>query len=174
VTATLLIAVQQTEQQFVSRRNPSRPVGRPRGRPFAKGRSGNPGGRLAGPPKTAEQKKYDADVRALAREHGPDAIQKLSEIMGDANAPHAARVSAANSLLDRGYGRPSQSVEVSAPNSDSLPDASEEEALEFIRSRLEEIRQRMGANPEQLKSAEHLSLAEQLALATHPSLLDVR
>jgi hypothetical protein len=82
----LAIADEQTDQQFVSRRNPSRPKGRPRGRPFPKGRSGNPGGRPAGPPKAAEQKMYDADVRTLAREHGPDAIKKLSEIMRDGNA----------------------------------------------------------------------------------------
>ena len=47
--------------------------GRPRGRPFAKGRSGNPGGRPI-KPKTIEQRKLEADVRMLAFVHA----EKLS------------------------------------------------------------------------------------------------
>jgi hypothetical protein len=35
----------------------------------------------------------------------------LVEVMGDKKAPHAARTSAASSLLDRGYGRPAMKVE---------------------------------------------------------------
>jgi hypothetical protein len=69
-------------------------------------------------PKTAEERKVDADVRQLAPEHRPEAIAKIWAIMDDENAPYMARLNAANSLLDRGYGRPSQSVEVSAPNCD--------------------------------------------------------
>jgi hypothetical protein len=92
---------------------------------------------------------YDADVRTLAREHGPDAIKKLSEIMRDGNAPHAARVSAANSLLDRGYGRPSQSVEMCATNSGPVQ-TEKKSAREIIEARLALIRQRLEADPEQL------------------------
>ena len=50
--------------------------GRPRGRPFAKGRSGNPGGRPI-KPKTIEQRKLEADVRMFARDRGAEAIDKL-------------------------------------------------------------------------------------------------
>jgi hypothetical protein len=39
----------------------------------------------------------------------------LAEIMGDASQPAAARVSAANAILDRAHGKPTQSVETSGP-----------------------------------------------------------
>ena len=71
-----------------------------RGRPFQKGTSGNPGGRP----------RVLADVQELARRRSPDAINTLSAIMDDQKAPPAARVAAANALLDRGYGKPTQPI----------------------------------------------------------------
>ena len=68
--------------------------------PFQKGKSGNPGGRP----------KVVGEVQTLARQHSTEAIQTLREIMRDKNAPPAARGYAANSLLDRGYGKPSQTI----------------------------------------------------------------
>ena len=66
--------------------------------PFAKGQSGNPGGR---PKETAE-------IKALARVHGPKAIEKLVALM-DCGSPRT-EVAAAEALLDRAYGRPSQTI----------------------------------------------------------------
>lgn len=54
--------------------------GRPRGRPFAKGQSGNPGGRPI-KPKTIEQRRLEADVRMLGRDRGAEAIGKLLAII---------------------------------------------------------------------------------------------
>jgi hypothetical protein len=68
--------------------------------PFEKGKSGNPGGRP----------KVVGEVQALAREHTKEAVETLRDIMLDKKAPPAARVAAANSILDRGYGRPSQTI----------------------------------------------------------------
>ena len=68
--------------------------------PFKPGQSGNPGGM----PKGAR------DIKALAREHAPTALETLAAIMSDSLTPPAARVAAANSLLDRGYGKPVQEV----------------------------------------------------------------
>lgn len=56
--------------------------------------------------------KAPADIRSLARAHTERAIQVLQGIMDQPDSPHAARVAAANSLLDRGWGKPMQSVEV--------------------------------------------------------------
>jgi Family of unknown function (DUF5681) len=68
--------------------------------PFEKGKSGNPGGRP----------KVVGEVQALAREYTKEAVETLRDIMLDKKAPPAARVAAANSILDRGYGRPSQTI----------------------------------------------------------------
>ena len=50
------------------------------------------------------------DIAERAKTHGDAALKVLVEIMNDIEAPHNARASAANALLDRGYGRPFQAV----------------------------------------------------------------
>jgi HEAT repeat protein len=85
---------------------------------FQKGQSGNPGGRP----------KVIGDVQALAREHTPEAVQTLANIMRDVEAAPAARVAAANAILDRGYGKPLQqiSAEVSQRYVAELPEVCED------------------------------------------------
>lgn len=80
--------------------NATAPKGRGRGKPFAKGKSGNPAGRP----------KIVADVRALAQAQIEQAINTLVEIANDKGAPPAARVAAANAILDRAVGKPAQAV----------------------------------------------------------------
>lgn len=74
--------------------------------PFVPGQSGNPSGRP----------KVDFEVRQLAREYGREAIEKLAAIMRGDN-PALARA-ACEALLDRGFGKPVQSVGV---DPDSVP-----------------------------------------------------
>ncbi len=65
------------------------------------GQSGTPGNRP----------KVSAEIRNLACEHGPKAFEPLVALMHSQNASVAAR--AAEALLDRGYGRPTQGMELS-------------------------------------------------------------
>ena len=64
------------------------------------------GGRVAG-----TRNKATADVKAVAGSYTTAALETLAEIMQDATAPHSARVSAANALLDRAVGKPRQELE---------------------------------------------------------------
>ena len=80
---------------------------------FRPGQSGNPTGRPTRPA-TIEARRIFQDVADAARERTQDAIDVLAAIMKDPKAPAAARVSAAQAILDRGYGKPAQAVEVSA------------------------------------------------------------
>ena len=65
------------------------------GRPFPKGVSGNAGGR----PKAAQS------IQELARKHTIEALDVIVQIMLNEKAPPNARVAAANTLLDRAYGK---------------------------------------------------------------------
>ena len=52
------------------------------------------------------------EIRSLARAHSKLAIKVLRQVAAQHDAPPAARVSAAQALLDRGWGKPEQQVEV--------------------------------------------------------------
>jgi len=70
---------------------------------FGPGQSGNPGGRP----------REVGDVRALARRHTGTALAALVRVLESPDSPSAAVVAAATALLDRGYGRPGQALEIS-------------------------------------------------------------
>lgn len=55
--------------------------------------------------------KAPAQIRSLARAHTESALRVLAGIMNQEEAPAAARVSAAQALLDRGWGKATQPVE---------------------------------------------------------------
>jgi hypothetical protein len=73
---------------------------------FRKGKSGNPGGRP----------KVLADVQELARQHAPAAIAELARLAVKAKN-ETARIAACRELLDRGYGKPRQGLEITPPPS---------------------------------------------------------
>ena len=54
--------------------------------------------------------KVAAQIRALARRHTRAAIKVLAAIMNQSDGPATARVSAAQALLDRGWGKAAQPV----------------------------------------------------------------
>lgn len=78
---------------------------------MAKGKKTGGGSRLGKPNKAV------SEVKSLAREYGPAAIEKLAQLGGliKGKAPavsEPAQVSAIRDLLDRGYGKPTQNVEL--------------------------------------------------------------
>lgn len=54
--------------------------------------------------------KTPTDIRSLARAHTESALKTLAGIMNQDEAPAAARVSAAQALLDRGWGKAPQTI----------------------------------------------------------------
>lgn len=82
---------------------------RGKGRPFQPGQSGNPGGRP----------REESHVRELARQRTEEAIATLTAIM-QSGETESARVRAAEALLDRGWGRPLQGVEVADVTAEPL------------------------------------------------------
>ena len=80
---------------------------------MAKGRK--TGGRVAGTPN-----KATADLRELAGVYTKEAVLVLVTVMRGSPIP-AARVAAANSLLDRSHGKPAQAVMVAGDPANSTP-----------------------------------------------------
>jgi hypothetical protein len=76
---------------------------------FRKGESGNPGGRP----------KVLGEVQEPARQYAPAVIVELARLALRAKN-ETPRIAAIRELLDRGYGRPRQALEVSAPAGDPL------------------------------------------------------
>jgi hypothetical protein len=87
----------------------NRPVTERRKLKFRKGQSGNPGGRP----------KVLGELQELARQHAPKAIVELARLALKAKN-ETARIAAIRELLDRGYGRPRQAMEVSIPADNPL------------------------------------------------------
>lgn len=69
---------------------------------MAKGRK--TGGRKAGTPN-----KATADVKAIARAHGPLAVARLLKLMDRDDSP-ATQLGAAKEILDRAYGKATQPI----------------------------------------------------------------
>lgn len=85
--------------------------GKPRGKAFQKGKSGNPGGR----PKLPEDMKH---VRELARLYTEQAVETLVSVMSSGSPP--AKVAAANAILDRGWGKCEQPLTGPGENGEHL------------------------------------------------------
>ena len=55
--------------------------------------------------------KSITEIRSLARSHTRSALNILVQVMRNKDATPAARVSAANAILDRGWGKAIQAIE---------------------------------------------------------------
>jgi hypothetical protein len=78
----------------------------------------------AGRPKGSPN-KATVDVKEAAQSFTEDALKILAEIMKGEAHPAAARVSAANALLDRAHGKPKQSTEISGAEGGAIVTAVE-------------------------------------------------
>jgi hypothetical protein len=52
------------------------------------------------------------EIADMAKDHAETALKVLVDVANNKKAPAAARVSAASAILDRGYGKPRQAVEL--------------------------------------------------------------
>lgn len=75
----------------------------------ASGRGSKPGERRGGRVKGTPN-KATASLKDIAREYTQEALDALVGVLRASHEPAAARVSAANAILDRGYGKPSQLI----------------------------------------------------------------
>jgi hypothetical protein len=76
--------------------------------------------------------KTPTDIRSLARSHTDSALRTLANIMSSEEAPAAARVSAAQALLDRGWGKATQTIEATIDDKRDAADWSRAELVSFI------------------------------------------
>lgn len=81
------------EKTMVAQNKTAEQKKKPRGKPFQKGISGNPGGRPKG----------IAEVKEMARAHTHTAIERLA-FWANSGEPSAS-VAACNALLDRAWGK---------------------------------------------------------------------
>jgi hypothetical protein len=63
--------------------------------------------------------KAKRDLAEMAKDYAAMALKTLADI-AETGESEAARVSAANSILDRGHGKPAQAVEVSGKNGGAI------------------------------------------------------
>src|SRR5580704_13417150 len=63
------------------------------------------------PPRTSMPNKTITEIRSLARSHTRTALNVLVGVMRSKDATATAKVSAANAILDRGWGRAAQAIE---------------------------------------------------------------
>ncbi len=99
--------------------------------------------------------KQITDVRDLARECTKDAVETLKSVMTDKLANSSARVAAANSILDRGYGKAVQHIEAEVSVYDSLGLAEKQALLEVIDEVIDGLDEGNEGNPERLALTHH-------------------
>ena len=80
-----------------------------------------PGGQKFGGRQKGTLNKVTADIRAMAQTYGSEAVDTLAEIMRDESKPDAARIAAAKELLDRGFGKSPQSLDLSSSDGTLTP-----------------------------------------------------
>lgn len=76
-------------------------------------------------------RKWKQHISAICREYTKDAVQTLTQIMGDETMPPNARIRAASEILDRGWGKAPVNITLDAGGALDLS-ALSDEALKNI------------------------------------------
>lgn len=79
--------------------------------------------------KVGSVNKVTADIKALAQSFGAEAINSLIEIARNSESDQA-RIAASRELLDRGYGKPLQGVELTGADGGALQ---HNHTIEFVK-----------------------------------------
>jgi hypothetical protein len=116
------------------------------GRPFQPGQSGNPGGKIRNP----EVRRALMDMRQVARGYGEEALDKLVQLMRGVVKVGKRRIEvpvhtqgwAAAEIINRGWGRAPQGLEVTGANGGPI-EIEERTAREFVLGRIAGIRERL-------------------------------
>lgn len=102
------------------------PRGGRRSTSFKPGNSANLKGRPKADPSRKPAKEAAkitiADVKVAAKELSHEAISTLKKAMASESAPWAAKVKAAETILDRGWGRPEQTTNLNVSVFDQMTD----------------------------------------------------
>ena len=101
-------------------------------KPWKPGQSGNPKG------VSSRQAQYVHDLRQAARRYGKNSVKLLGRALTAKDCPWPSKIQAASILLDRGYGKPHQTIDVNAILGSldlSRYSAAELDALEALVSR---------------------------------------
>lgn len=88
------------------------------------------------PGKVGEAKRALAD---MAQEHAEAAMRTLASIHADPETPAAARVSAATAILDRAYGKPPQSLDLTSSDGSMTPKPTTIDASKMSTDALREL-----------------------------------
>jgi hypothetical protein len=118
--------------------------------------------RKVGRPKGRKSAGIGEDIKALAKQLAPEALETLAVIMRDKTVPAAARVSAANSIIERGYGKAVQPSELSGPGGAPVQ-------LQFIVRRAGEDIVPVRSPVEALPQTEHGDLLDLKPMAVLPA-----